>query len=170
VRKAGGRLRRRAVQIPDQAVVEEMMGGVRFEHKRLSFLEEDDIRAMMTRFYDITLCDCFRKHLSPGGIVPDVGANIGYLSAVAASCACEVHGFEPLAECFEGVQNLSRLYSKFNFFFHNSAIGAPKGTLFIGFNPEGDKSACAGQIESPNPFCYGTYEMVRETKSSTWQQ
>jgi FkbM family methyltransferase len=118
-----------------------MKGGVRFEHKRLSFIEEDDIRAMMSQSYDITLCDCFRKHLSPGGIVLDVGANIGYMSAVAASCvgaSGEVHGFEPLAECFERLQNLSRLNPQFQFFFHNTAIGDKKGTLSIGFNPEGD--------------------------------
>jgi FkbM family methyltransferase len=136
-----GRLRRRAARIPDQSALEQMKGGVRFEHKRLSFIEEDDIRAMMTQSYDITLCDCFRKHLSPGGIVLDVGANIGYMSAVAASCvgaSGQVHGFEPLAECFDRLQNLSRLNPQFQFFFHNTAIGDKKGTLSIGFNPEGD--------------------------------
>jgi FkbM family methyltransferase len=129
------------VRIPEQAVQEQMKGGVRFEHKRLPFMEEDDIRAMMTQSYDITLCDCFRRHLSVGSIVLDVGANIGYISAVAASCvglSGEVHGFEPLVECFERLQNLSRLNPQFHFSFHNTAIGAQKGTLSIGFNPEGD--------------------------------
>lgn len=141
VKKAFGRLRRRTARIPNHAIVEQMKGGVRFEHKRLSFLDEDDIRAMMTQSYDITLCDCFRKCLSPGRIVLDVGANIGYMSAVAASCvgtSGEVHGFEPLTECFERLQNLSRLNPQFRFFFNNTAIGAHKGSLTIGFNPEGD--------------------------------
>jgi len=141
VRKALGRLRRRTARIPDQAIVEQMKGGVRFEHKRLSFLNEDDVRAMITHSYDITLCDFFRKHLAPGGIVLDVGANIGYMSAVAASCVGaggEVHGFEPLAECFERLQNLKRLNREFPFFFHNAALCARAGSLPISFNPEGD--------------------------------
>jgi FkbM family methyltransferase len=141
VKKAVGRLRRQMARIPNRAIVEQMKGGVRFEHKRLSFLDDDDIRAMMTRSYDITLCEYFRKHLSPGRIVFDVGANIGYMSAVAASCvgiSGEIHGFEPLAECFEQLENLRRLNPQFRFFFNNTAIGAQEGLLTIGFNPEGD--------------------------------
>ena len=140
-KKALGKLRRRIVSIPDQAIQERMAGGVLFEHKRLSFIDEDDIRAMMTHSYDITLCDCLRKHLRPGDIMLDVGANIGYISAVAASgvgTAGEVHGFEPLIECFERVENLSRLNSQFKFIFHNVALGAQKGSLSINFDPDGD--------------------------------
>jgi FkbM family methyltransferase len=139
IKKAVGRLRRRIARVPNHAIVEHMTGGVQFEHKRLSFLDEGDIRAMMTRSYDIALCDCFRRHLSTGGIVLDVGANIGYMSAVAASylgTSGEVHGFEPLTECYERLQILRGLNPQFRFFFNNTAIGAEEGTLTIGFNPE----------------------------------
>jgi FkbM family methyltransferase len=141
MRKAVGRLRRKLARIPEEGAVVQMGGGVRFQLKRLSFLEESDLRAMMTQTYDITLCDCLRKHLSPGMIMLDVGANIGYISAVAASCvgtAGEVHGFEPLMECFERLQELKGLNPQFPLFFHNTAIGAEKGSLAIGFNPDGD--------------------------------
>jgi len=141
VRKAVGKLRRSTVRIPDQPVTERMQGGLVFEHRQLSFLDDDDIRAMITHSYDITLCDCFRRHLSPGDIVLDVGANIGYMSAVAASCvgtSGEVHGFEPLAECFERLQALSRSNPSFRLFFNNVAVGSQKGSMPIGFNPQGD--------------------------------
>jgi len=118
-----------------------MQGGVVFEHKQLSFLDDEDIRAMMTNSYDISLCDCFRRHLSAGDVVLDVGANIGYMSAIAASCvgtSGEVHGFEPLTECFERLQALSRSNPTFRFFFNNVAVGSQKGSMPIGLNPKGD--------------------------------
>ena len=141
VRKAVGKLRRTTVRAPDQPIIKQMPGGVVFEHRRLSFLDDGDIRAMMTQSYDIILCDCFRRHLSSGDIVLDAGANIGYMSAIAASCvgpSGEVHGFEPLAECFERLQALSRSNPTFRFFFNNAAVGAQKGSLSIGLNPQGD--------------------------------
>jgi FkbM family methyltransferase len=140
-KKAIGKLRRQTVRIPDHGVIEQMNGGVRFEHKRLSFLDEEDMRAMLTRSYDLNLCACLRKRVSPGEIVIDVGANVGYVSAVAASCvgpSGEVHGFEPLTECFERLQVLRRLNPDFRLVFNNVAAGAEKGLLSIGYNPQGD--------------------------------
>jgi FkbM family methyltransferase len=141
VKKAVGKVHRKLVTAPDHLVTVEMRGGVRFEHKRLSFLEEDDIRAMLTHSYEITVCDCFRRHLSPGDIVLDVGANIGYMSAVAASyvgTSGEVHGFEPLLECFQRLDVLRNLNPAFRLVFHNVAVGAEQGSMPIAFNPEGD--------------------------------
>jgi FkbM family methyltransferase len=141
VKKAVGKLRRQTVRLPDQAVIEQMAGDVRFEHKRLSFLDDEDMRAMMTRSYDINLCHSLRKYLSPGDIVLDVGSNVGYVAAVAASCvgtSGEIHGFEPIPECFERLQRLRDLNPQFRFIFNNVAIGAEKGSLPIAYNPDGD--------------------------------
>jgi hypothetical protein len=38
---------------------------------------------MLTGSYDIILCDYLKKHVKTGDIVLDVGANVGYISAVA---------------------------------------------------------------------------------------
>jgi FkbM family methyltransferase len=138
---ARGKLRRKLALIPDHTVVEEMPEGVRFEHKRLSILDEEDFRAMLTKSYDIALCDCLRRTLAPRDIVLDVGSNVGYIAAVAASCvgtSGEIHGFEPLAECFERLEALSRLNPQFHFIFNNAAAGAERGSLTIAYNPEGD--------------------------------
>lgn len=142
-KKAVGRLRRNLAKLPaeNDAAREELAGGIVFEHKRLSFLEPDDIRAMMTQSYDITLCICLRRYLRPGDIMLDVGANIGYISAVAAGCVGKsgvVHGFEPLRECFDRLEVLKAINPKFNFAFHNVALGAEQGTLNIAFDPQGD--------------------------------
>ena len=140
-KKAVGRMRRRFVKIPDTAVIVTINGSVRFEHQWLSFLEEDDFRAMLTQSYDIILCEYLRKHLTPGDIVLDVGANVGYISAVAASrvgITGEVHGFEPLRECYARLERLCELNPQFRFVFNNVALGEAEGLLPIAFNPKGD--------------------------------
>lgn len=99
------------------------------------------MRAMLTQSYDITLCDYLQKHLGAGDIVLDVGANVGYISAFAASCvgvSGEVHGFEPLPECFARLQILRQLNPDFHFFFYNTALGEDAGFLPISYDPRGD--------------------------------
>src|SRR5215469_2316955 len=101
-RRALGRIQRRLIAVPESRV-DLINGSVRFEHRHLSFLNEDDYRAMLTASYDIILCDFLERNLTPGDTVLDVGANVGYIAAVAASrvgSVGEVHSFEPLRECF----------------------------------------------------------------------
>lgn len=71
----------------------------------------------------------------------DVGANIGYLSAVAAGCVGRsgaVHGFEPPLECYQRLETLRANNQDFGLFFTNAALGAEAGTLSIAFDPQGD--------------------------------
>jgi FkbM family methyltransferase len=140
-KKAIGRLRRRLVKIPESPVIATINGSVRFEHELLSFLDEGDFRAMLTESYDIILCEYLRTHLMPGDIFLDAGANVGYISAVAASrvgISGEVHGFEPLLECYARLERLRCLNPQFRFFFNNTALGETAEILPIAFNPEGD--------------------------------
>jgi FkbM family methyltransferase len=95
---------------------------------------------MLTNTYDISLCDYLRRHLSTGDVVLDAGANIGYISAMAGSLVGqngEVHGFEPLQECFARLQVLARLNPQFRFVFNNCALGEEEGVLPISI-PDGD--------------------------------
>ncbi len=140
-RKAIGKLRRRLVTVPASPVIRKINGRVSFEYERLGFLDEDDLRAMLTGSYDIILCDYLKKHVKAGDIVLDVGANVGYISAVAASFAGpsgEVHGFEPLAECYARLNRLCELNPEYRFIFNNIALGETDGFLPISFNPDGD--------------------------------
>jgi FkbM family methyltransferase len=140
-RKAAGRLRRKMTKVPQSGDIRLINNTVRFEHKNFPFLNEDDIRAMLTQSYDITLCDYLRKHLTMGDIVLDVGANVGYISAFAASCVGhtgEVHGFEPLPECFARLQLLSAMNPDFHFYFSHTALGESAGLLPISYDPNGD--------------------------------
>src|SRR5271155_241161 len=62
VKKVIGKLRRTTVRFPDSPVIKMVNGAVRFEHKRLPFLTEDNQLAMMTGSYDIILQEFLRKH------------------------------------------------------------------------------------------------------------
>src|SRR5487761_2449530 len=77
-RKALGKLRRRFVRLPGHPRIGLVNRRVCFEFERLPFLDEGDLRAMMTHSYDITLCDYLKQCLASGDIVLDVGANVGY--------------------------------------------------------------------------------------------
>lgn len=140
IEKAAGRLRRQWTRVPDQPITTLINGQVRFEHQRLPFLTLDNQRAMLTNTYDLILCRYLETHLSPGDIVLDAGANVGYISAVAGSYVGptgEVHGFEPLPECYARLQILAKLNSQIHFFFNNVAVGEEDGMLPISC-PTGD--------------------------------
>lgn len=140
-RKAVGRLRRRLTRVPEGPVVILINGKVRYEFQRHAFLADEDLRAMFTQSYDLILCECFKNTLSSGDIVLDVGANVGYVSAVAASyvgTTGAVHGFEPLSMCFDRLQVLGALNPHFHFVFNNVAIGDQEGILPISYDPKGE--------------------------------
>jgi FkbM family methyltransferase len=140
-RKAAGKLHRNLTKIPDRPVVRTINGTVQFEHRCLPFLDEDDFRAMLTQSYDIILCDYLKRYLKLGDIVLDVGANVGYISAVAASyvgASGEVHGFEPLSECFARLEHLRELNPGLRLVFNNVALGDADGILPIAYNPDRD--------------------------------
>lgn len=138
--KALGRLRRRMVSVPAAPAIRSIEGSVRYEFKALPFLDDDDFRAMLTGSYDIVLCNNFRKYLRTGDVMLDIGANVGYISAMAASQVGEtgeVHGFEPLRECFERLGLLQSLNPNYNFIFNNLALGEQEGFLPIAYDPQG---------------------------------
>jgi FkbM family methyltransferase len=140
-RKIAGRLRRHLTQIPDAAEIRLINNRVRFEHTKLSFLNEEDMRAMWTKSYDLTLCDYLQRHLTEGDTVIDVGANVGYISAFVASCvgtSGQIHGFEPLPECFARLKVLCSLNPGYKFVFNNMALGEENGEFPIAYDPAGE--------------------------------
>lgn len=125
---------------PPTGVVTKMINNcVNFEYKYESFLDKDDFRAIFTNTYDIILCDFLKKYLAPGDIFIDVGANIGYISAIAASyvgSSGEIHAFEPLKECFTRLCVLRDMNPGFNLIFNNVALGKQRDSLLISYNPK----------------------------------
>jgi FkbM family methyltransferase len=62
--------------------------------------------------YALLITEAMKRFLKPGDVFIDVGANIGYLSAVAAGLVGkrgQVHCFEPVRAYFDRLQNLANL-------------------------------------------------------------
>lgn len=83
--------------------------------KRMYFncYEEDTVRIM-------------KRILKRGSVFIDVGANIGYLSAIAASLVGkggQVHSFEPVAQYFQKLKKLSQINPGFQIVANNCAVG-----------------------------------------------
>jgi len=62
--------------------------------------------------YAPLVTEAMKRYLRPGSVFIDVGANIGYLSALAAGLVGkrgQVHCFEPVPAYFERLENLAKL-------------------------------------------------------------
>jgi FkbM family methyltransferase len=104
-------------------------------------LDEGDYKAMLTRSYDIILCDFMRDSLTHGDIMIDVGANVGYITAVGAShvgAQGEVHSFEPLRECYARLATVAQLNPGRRIVCNQLALGDQETELPISFDPQGD--------------------------------
>jgi FkbM family methyltransferase len=81
--------------------------------------------------YALALIDVMKRSLRPGDTFLDVGANIGYLSAVAAGLvgkAGQVHSFEPVPAYFRRLQKLAELNPEYTIVVNPYASGEKEGT------------------------------------------
>jgi FkbM family methyltransferase len=84
--------------------------------------------------YALPLVETMKRYLRPGDVFFDVGANIGYLSAIAAGLvgpAGQVHCFEPVPEYFERVEKLAALNPGYAFRANFCAAGEQPGKCKI---------------------------------------
>ncbi|HTV58546.1 MAG TPA: FkbM family methyltransferase [Verrucomicrobiae bacterium] len=83
------------------------IGSVQFEYDLVDYR---GTAPMYFGSYALLVVEAIRRFLRPGGVFFDVGANIGYLSAVAADRVGplgQVHAFEPVARYFSRLQSLA---------------------------------------------------------------
>lgn len=74
----------------------------------------------------------FRRHLRPGNVFVDIGANLGYWSAFAAHLvgpSGEVHAFEPVPQLFASLERLRDINPGHRFVLRNVACGAAPGVV-----------------------------------------
>lgn len=81
-----------------------------------------------------------KKHLKPGDVFLDVGANIGYLSAVAAGLVRvqgQVHAFEPVPAYFDRLERLAELNPRHTIVANSCAAGETSGpcTIYVTHEP-----------------------------------
>lgn len=111
--------------------VTKSIDGVRFE---CDFeLDLTGLR-MYVGLYEPWTVAAMRRFLAKGDTFIDVGANIGYLSAVGASLAgpngC-VHSFEPVPEYFQRLKSLAETNPRYAIIPNRVAVGDREGTSTI---------------------------------------
>lgn len=90
--------------------------------------------AMYFGAYSPLVVNAMKRHLRPGDVFIDIGANTGYLSAVGAGLVGpqgQVHSFEPVPSYFEKVRRLAELNSRFQIHPVAAAAGNAPGSATI---------------------------------------
>ncbi len=109
--------------------------------------------------YDLPLSELFARLIKPGDLVVDVGANVGYMTLLAAVLAGrngdngEVVAFEPHPELFSVLKrNVAGARERFQLArtdLHNAAVGASAGLAQLNVPPQfGDNDGISYIAES----------------------
>jgi FkbM family methyltransferase len=107
------------------------IGGVKFE---IDSSQNGSAAAMFVGAYSPLVADAMRRYLRPGDVFIDVGANVGYLSAIAADivgASGQVHSFEPVPRYFQRLRQLAQLNPGYSIAANQSAVGAAAGSATI---------------------------------------
>jgi FkbM family methyltransferase len=95
-----------------------------------------DVHVLARKYYfrthEMFLETIFRRHLRPGSVFVDIGANMGYWSAFAASLvgpSGEVHAFEPVPSIHASLVRLAEANPRHRFVLRNAACGAAPGVI-----------------------------------------
>jgi FkbM family methyltransferase len=97
--------------------------GLRME---FDFTLDPVLRLMWKGVYEPLTAEAMRRLLRPGDVVLDAGANVGYLTAVAAGMvgpSGQVHAFEPEPSCFRQLERLLELNPGRHIVLNRCAVG-----------------------------------------------
>ena len=108
----------------------------------------------------------FRAHLRPGARVLDLGANVGWYSALAVLAGCEVHAFEPVPAIAEVCRrNLERAQhaGPGRAVLHACAAGAAPGKarIALGASNRGDNRVLDAGAQRPGDMGEGSLVEIR---------
>jgi len=105
--------------------------GVLFE---FDFTLGPSVKSMYCGFFEYETCAAMRRLLRPRDTFLDVGASIGYLTAVGAGLvgpSGQVHSFEPMPEHFQRLRALAAANPEFRIVTSNCALGETEGEATI---------------------------------------
>jgi FkbM family methyltransferase len=128
---------------------EKEINGIRFD---FDFELDHNIREMYVGNYEVEAVDCIKKLLKERDVFIDVGANIGYLSAVAAGCVGkegEVHSFEPVPEYFQKLKEMADKNPAYKIRVNQCALADKPGAMRIAVSKVnvGNNSMVLGLID-----------------------
>lgn len=102
--------------------------------------------------YAPLVVDTMRRLLRPGDTFFDVGANVGYLSAIAAGfvgTSGKVHAFEPAPEHFVRLKRLAQLNPQYTIIANGCAAGESETQATIYVTHEAGQSTLVGLYKCP---------------------
>lgn len=114
-----------------KGVIGKKINGVLFE---FDFGLDRSIKDMYIGDYEVEVIDQMKRLLKEGDIFIDVGANIGYLSAIGAGIVGEtgqVHSFEPVPQFFQRLKKLADMNPGYKIITNQCALGEFEGNSFI---------------------------------------
>jgi len=97
--------------------------GVAFE---FDFSLSPFLKAMYFDWYECDVINFMKSTLKPGDTFIDIGANIGYITAIGASLVGktgEVHSFEPAPPYFQRLKKLSKMNPDYKIIINQCALG-----------------------------------------------
>jgi FkbM family methyltransferase len=121
--------------------------------------------AMYFGSYAIPIVETMKRILNRGDVFFDIGANIGYLSAIGASIVGpegQVHCFEPVTEYFHRVQRLADLNPTYAITANACGAGEVPGscTIYVTREP-GQNTMVANYKQGPEIVSTQKVQMVR---------
>lgn len=126
-------LRSYVVPVPKTAVSKKINGIL----LKFDFDYSPIYKSMYLDTYQPSITDLIKKNLKNGDTFIDVGANMGYFSAVAAGIVGkegQVHSFEPVPEYFQRLKNIADTNSQYKIAVNQFALGDEEKTekIYIG--------------------------------------
>lgn len=110
-------------------ILEKKLNGVRFVFD-FDFALSSHTKKQYHGTYEIKVVQAMRQHLYAGATFIDIGANIGYISAIGMGLVGKegvVHSFEPVSAYFERLLNVVRMNPDYNIVPNNFALGDRDG-------------------------------------------
>jgi FkbM family methyltransferase len=114
-----------------QGTVIGQINGVKFP---FDFTLGKMVKNMYFGSYDFEIRRILEKYLKPAGVFIDIGANVGYLTAVGASLVGktgQVHSFEPVPKYFSYIQQTVDLNPEYKILANGIALGEKTGFVRI---------------------------------------
>lgn len=116
---------------PKEFIIKKNINGIIFEFD----IDYDPIVSQMFfGGYEIETIEIMKKFLKKGDTFIDVGANIGYLTAIGAgfvSTSGQVYSFEPVPKYFQQLVKMANENSKYNIITNSIALGEKDGIIPI---------------------------------------
>lgn len=110
-------------------ILEKKLSGVRFVFD-FNFALSSHTKKQYYGTYELRVVQAMRQHLYPGATFIDIGANVGYISAIGMGLVGKkgaVHGFEPVPTYFERLLNVSKMNPDYKIVPNNFALGDRDG-------------------------------------------